>query len=538
MKSIKFFAIAAAALTLASCSNIELDSAKQVNNAQKPLEFTMVVKNQTRAGQIYSTNLNKLYMTTVGTFYSAAGAEVVNPTLELTKGEQGWSYIYNGNEANTILYWPMEGLTNAQFRAWYYDGATAAAQGELNNKTATLDAVGAYTALDYVSGEMTVPLSMYHAVSKAEFKAKVLTKSADGPYKIKVDVKSVCLHNMGYKASAYVLPESEVKMGALTLADGKRDLLVSAAEHAFIGQTSAAATIGSMFVMPQTVEPQALGAGDWTKPYISVLAQIRVDETGNDVPIFPKNAGENDYAWLAVPLPADFAGFQAHHKYIFTINLRDDAMGKADKDQYPNKEEMDDPNNPNEDDQPCGPNTEDIVPQEDRGDDIVIEGRSAFELVVTVEDVFDFDEYPEGQQSATEIEINEATPGAAEPASITVTWDNSFISALNLMGSGQSASQDGVTTTWVGDGSFYCQEEKGNTINAYDSNGLSFSCGSSYQISKIEITHSGFDMVDDSNWSVDGTKITWESTPAQSVILKGWTVIEGITQIVFTLDSI
>ena len=106
------------------------------------------------------------------------------------------------------------------------------------------------------------------------------------------------------------------------------------------------------------------------------------------------------------------------------------------------------------------------------------------------------------------------------------------------MGSGQSASQDGVTTTWVGDGSFWCDEMNGNTINAYDSNGLSFSCGSSYQISKIEITHSGFDQVNDSNWSVNGATITWESTPAQSVILKGGTVIEGITQIVFTLDSI
>ena len=107
MKAIKYIAIAAAALTLASCSNRELDSVQQrSDNTPKPLEFTTVVKNQTRAGQIYSTNLSKLYMSIVGTFYSAAGQAVVNPSLELTKGDEGWSYIYNGSNSNTDLYWP------------------------------------------------------------------------------------------------------------------------------------------------------------------------------------------------------------------------------------------------------------------------------------------------------------------------------------------------------------------------------------------------------------------------------------------------
>ena len=396
MKAIKYIAIAAAVLMLASCSNKELDSVQQRrDNAMKPLEFTTVVQNQTRAGQIYSTNLSKLYMSIVGTFYSAAGQEVVNPSLELTKGEQGWSYIYNGSDTNTVLYWPLEGMEGVEFRAWYYDGDSAPARGVLDNKTATLDAVGAFTSMDYTSGAQAVPLSMYHAVSRAEFKAKVLTKSADGPYKIKVDVKGVSLHNMAYKASAYVLPESEAPMGAFTLAEGTRALLAEPESHSFLTQSSEAAAIGSLFVMPQEIDAQDLSANTWNKPYISILAQIRVDEGENTVPIFPKNAGVDDYAWLAVPLPSDFEGFQAHHKYIFTINLRDDAMGKADKDQYPNKDEEEGPK---------GEDAEDIVPEEDRGDDITLEGRSAFSVNVSVEDVFDFDEYGN-------IDVNLPPPG-------------------------------------------------------------------------------------------------------------------------------
>ena len=449
MKTIKYIAIATAVLALASCSSVELDSAKQAAGGRKPLEFSLVVKNQTRADQIVSTNLSKLYMTTVGTFYSAAGAEVVNPTLELTKGEQGWSYIYNGLEGNNVLYWPMEGLQNAQFRAWYYDGTTAAAKGALDNKAADLDAVGAYTTINYVSGAQNVPLNMYHAVSKAEFKAKVLTKSADGPYKIKVDIKNVSLHNMAYKASAYTAPESTSPMGAFTVvSDDTRDLLAAPASHDFIGQSSAATTIGTMFVMPQAIEAQDFSATTWDKPYISILAQICTDETGNVVPIFPKNATANDYAWIALPLPSDFTAFQAHHKYIFTINLRDDAMGVADKDQYPNKEEMDNPDNPTEDDEPYGEDTEDLVPEGDRGKEITIEGRSAFSFAVTVEDVYDFDEYPEGQEPNTEISVNDPE-NVVDLSTLTADYEaqNGDILANTLAGNYRITIADGATVT-------------------------------------------------------------------------------------------
>ena len=85
-------------------------------------------------------------------------------------------------------------------------------------------------------------------------------------------------------------------------------------------------------------------------------------------------------------------------------------MGKADKDQYPNKE-VEPSDIPDGEEHLYGPDTEDLVPVDDRGDDIIIEGRSAFALEVSVVDVLDFEE-EEG------IDINGSAP-AAQLQSIT-----------------------------------------------------------------------------------------------------------------------
>lgn len=139
---------------------------------------------------------------------------------------------------------------------------------------------------------------------------------------------------------------------------------------------SVTADLGTpMLVMPQNFTAQDLTADTWTAPYISVLARIS-STSGNA--IYPKNAGENDYAWVALPLPADFTGFQAHHKYIFTLNFRSDALGKVDRDQDPNDDGGDD-------------NTDDLVPEVDKDTDIT-PTHSGFELGVTITDVLDFDQ--------------------------------------------------------------------------------------------------------------------------------------------------
>ena len=387
MKATKYLAMAAAALAFAACSSDELASVADRNaNGLRPVEFSTVVKNQTRAGQIYNdAEFATIYMKTTGTFYAEDGTKVVDPSLLLTKSGSTWTYKVNGADEASTLYWPLESYDNT-FQAWYYDGG--AAQGALNNKTADLDAVGAYATHSSTDEGNNVALNFYHAVSKAEFKVKVHEKTAEGVHKVKVDVKAVCLHNVNFKTSgtpAYTLPTSAAQMGAFAV-DGTstRDLVTAipdAYEPAWVTEESAVTPVGSLLVMPQAIAAvEDFSTTTWSKPYISVLAQVRIDNEGNAA-IFPKEAGADDYAWIALPLPADFTQMQAHHKYIFTLNFRNDALGRVDRDQ-----------NPNDDDEPSGPDTDDLVPEEDEGNPIVEPAHSGFALDVTVTEVYDFEE--------------------------------------------------------------------------------------------------------------------------------------------------
>ena len=373
-------------LAFAACSNDELASVAQKNaNGLRPVEFSTVVKNQTRAGQIYNdASFATIYMQTTGTFYAEDGTKVTDPSLVLTKSGSTWTYKVNGSETASTLYWPMESYTNT-FQAWYYDGG--ATQGALNNKTSDLDAVGAYATHSSTDEGNNVALNFYHAVSKAEFKVKVLEKTSEGVHKVKVDVKAVCLHNVNFKTSgtpAYTLPSSTAQMGAFTV-DGTstRDLITTIPttySPTWVTEESAATSVGSLLVMPQTIAAvEDFSTTTWSKPYISVLAQVRIDNEGNAA-IFPKEAGADDYAWIALPLPSDFTQMQAHHKYIFTLNFRNDALGRVDRDQ-----------NPNDNDDPSGPDTDDLVPEEDEGNPISEPTHSGFPLSVTVTEVLDFD---------------------------------------------------------------------------------------------------------------------------------------------------
>ena len=101
-----------------------------------------------------------------------------------------------------------------------------------------------------------------------------------------------------------------------------------------------------------------------------------------------------------MPLPSDFTKMRAHHKYIFTINLRGDLLGKVDRDQNPNGEGGDDGDGDGEPDEdgddpeqePSGPDTNEKVPDEDKGDDISVGNHSGFPLSVTITDIYDFED--------------------------------------------------------------------------------------------------------------------------------------------------
>ena len=379
MKATKYIAMAAAALAFAACSNDELASVEQhpAANGMKPVEFSTALSNVTRAQIMGESDLTEYWVQANGTFYKEDGTPVTNPKLTLTKSGSTWTYKVNSDDAASVLYWPMEDYTSS-FAAWYYEGGSA--QGALDNSSAQKDAIGAYATHSSDDEGNTVSLDFKHAVSKAVFQAKL--HQSEGNTKIKIDIKEVAFHNVGYAATAYTLPTAETTMGAFTVnTTDKRDLVAARATHSFITEPAgdpAATDLGTpMLVMPQAIEGQDLSAAEWNAPYISVLAQIRYDN-GEGLAVFPENAGENDYAWIALPLPADFTGFVAHHKYIFTLNFRNDALGKVDRDQDPNDDGGDD-------------DTDDKVAEEDEGTDIT-PAHSGIALGVTVEDVLDFEE--------------------------------------------------------------------------------------------------------------------------------------------------
>lgn len=406
MKATKYLAMAVMALAFAACSNDELASVAQKNaNGLKPVEFTTVVKNQTRAPaynpdpQITSDNLALFYMESTGTFYAADGTPVTNPKFTVQKDNSSWIYKVNDAETASTLYWPLEG-TDATFSAWSYTGASYDKEG-LDNSYANRDAVGAYTALSYTgSGDgPVVNLDFKHAVSKVEFKAKVLDKSDASPLNVKVFVRAISIKNVAYAASSYTASTSTTTMGAFNNTDDKRDIikvirLTDPDDDDWLTATTdgdpstdgrQAKALGSqtkLFVMPQTIAAvEDFSTSTWSKPYISVLARICID--GGDADgtiIFPKGSGSNHHAWIALPLPADFTGFQAHKNYIFTLNFRNDALGLVDRDQ-----------NPNDDEDPCGPDATDEIGGETPGGPVHVPDHSGFPLNVTVTEVLDFD---------------------------------------------------------------------------------------------------------------------------------------------------
>ena len=429
MKTIKYLTMAVAALMMAACSNEELDSAASKTGSRIALEIVPTVQGQTRANQLTNSNLTEFKVSVTGTFCEDDGTEITNPVLTLSKTGGNWSYTYlvGADVHNGPLYWPREAV-NATFSAYTHD---AGAVDESTEHQTDIIGGWATKSFDGTTDPGEVALSMQHAVAKMQFKALVQGETTDAQ-KVKIDIKQVAVRNMGY-AGTYAIPTSTVdNKGELTLSTtadpATTDIVaVSASKGTFIEVGATAATdLASFFMIPQDITAQDLSAANpWSSSYISVLAQVRVVQGGNETRIFPAgtNATDASYAWIALPMPTEFTGMVAHKKYIFTLNFSTDGIGKVDYDQQPDDTDTEPATDPGEN-----------IDPNDEGKDIVLPGKSGNRVVVTVEEVNDFEE--EGN-----IDINNNTSagggGTAAPEAVDLglpsgtKWANMNVGATS-----------------------------------------------------------------------------------------------------------
>ena len=242
MKTIKYFALAAAALMMASCSSDEIDRVvPQTAGGLLPLEIVPDVANQTRAAQITADNLTAFTVDVTGTFKTADGTDVVNPVLALTKSGDTWSYKVNGATEASTLYWPVEPETTTFSAHTAADGAT------IDEKNDQKDIVGDYRTVDFdgTSATSTVALTMRHAVSKMEFKARVQAPATAGT-DISIDIKQVAVRNVKYTGT-YAKPAVAENGGVLTATGEAGNLFTETrTESSFITKdATAATTLGS-----------------------------------------------------------------------------------------------------------------------------------------------------------------------------------------------------------------------------------------------------------------------------------------------------
>lgn len=412
--------MAAAALMMAACSSDEIASVAQ--KGRTPLEIVPVVKTQTRAAQITTDNLTTLTVDVTGTFVTAGGDNVVNPVLTLTKSGSTWSYTYNGDNAGPI-YWPTEAQTA------YFSAHTLAGGATVNEATTQQDAIGAYATKEFdgSTNPGTVSLTFKHAVAKMEFKARV-NAATSGTVQATIDIKQVAVRNMKYTGT-YAIPTATANqdMGVITPTAAVTSLLTDErTSTTFLTKDDAAATsLGSLFMVPQAVTAEDLSNNTWDDAYIAVLAQIRIKNGDADATMLFPSAGAVDnssYAWVAVPMPADFTQMQAHKKYIFTINFSADALGKVDRNQTP------------------------VIPG--GGQDIEIEGRSSSPVTVSVEHVYDFD------AEGNDVDVNLPTASASVPTGIinglfsVSATKQVYFSQGNLQAVGTTTSSLSSGWTW------------------------------------------------------------------------------------------
>ena len=321
---------AAAALTLASCSNDETVEVAQ----QKGISFRAVTGLNTRASEVTTANLSEIQVTA---FWDANN----NKYDGFTNGEVLYKKDGNGDFNSAIpVYWPGKDQENEKLSFTAFSNNWTGNKTITDKNTISVGSVEINTDVDqqadmvYVTGATGtkvanetagVPLVLGHALSQIQISAK----SDNTVYTYQV--KGIRISNVDGEAGFDVVTDKWSNNGA-------NDQVYNVTyDNAItlngIAQTIMKAEGNNLMLLPQagvdgTGTTTAWGVeNDQTNTqkgtYISVL--LRITKTADNSNVFPAE-GDDTYGWAAVP---DSFTWVKGNKYVYTLDFTNGA-GRVD----------------------------------------------------------------------------------------------------------------------------------------------------------------------------------------------------------------
>ena len=347
-----FYMMAAAAIALSSCSSEETtDVAKST-----AISFRPTVGFNSRGAELNTTNFNDMWVY----------AYDLNATSGNGNGFEGEKFTKQGTGNDFLPDTPLFWQAGSELRFFAINPAKANWHGTLTftKDDAKLTDVTIPTNIeeqkDLVIGSVTaqannhmdgkgVDLTLNHILSQINFKAvntnKRLTYHIAAIRIVNAKNSDTYSYNAGTKVGTWagnttgkVTSELNFKDNPIVLDGTKKTDGATEADN--YDRTTAFLTHeghGAMLV-PQSLTPwNGAEVDENTAPfdggsYIALLVNVRFT---NGTYVYPKKAnGDEDYGWIAVPLPTnnaagDKAEWKMGNKYIYTLNLSE-GCGKVD----------------------------------------------------------------------------------------------------------------------------------------------------------------------------------------------------------------
>ena len=333
------FMMAAAAITLASCSSDETtDVAKS-----SQISFTAKVGKNSRGAETTTANLDKMWVTGYDITDAAAPAvyfadQVFNKTADAQSPqfipERPW-YWQSGKSYKFIGIHPAKtdwmGTLNIAADQVSYSAEIPAAIAD--QKDLIIDAVKGQANSDAETG---VQMQFKHILSQLQFKVKNtnqhLTYHIAGIRIVNAANKGSFTFNTETRQGSWAEQTEGKVTYEMLFKDKPIELVTTGTTEAFLTPENSGAMIVPQKLTPwngnvvSTAAPYDKGA------YIALL--INVKYTADGKYMYPAKAStDKDYGWVAVPVPAATGNTQAiwsmGNKYIYTLDLSK-GCGKVD----------------------------------------------------------------------------------------------------------------------------------------------------------------------------------------------------------------